>query len=111
MNEIAYSLPVIEAVLRRFGCCHDPAVVARTVVEGGAAHSHVGKASSCRLRLVVFGGTAEEGHGRYEVISLKHVLTFLNQYIALYRDVFLRAQIKDDALDLMALLVKVGLKL
>ena len=111
LNESAYSLPVIEAVIRRFGCCHDPAAVARAVFEGRKARTHASGGMACRMRMVVFGGAAEEEHGRYEVISIKHVMKFLNNYIAQYRDVFLHAQIKDDALDLMALLVKVGLKL
>lgn len=111
LNDQAYSLPVIDAAVRRFGCCQYPAAMARSVFEGKKARTHTGEGMPCRVRMTVFGGSTEEERGRYEVVSLKHVMIFLNQYIARYREVFLHAQIKDDALDLMALLVKLGLKL
>ncbi len=111
LNERAYSLPVVETVIRRFGCCsHDPAATARAVVEGGSCNSHIGSGMPCRIRMIVFGGAVEEDRGRYEVISLKHVISFLSHYLNQYRDLFLHTQIKDESLDLMALLVKLGLK-
>lgn len=112
LNQSALSLPVVEAVIRRFGCCaHDPAATARKVVRNGSATTVVGDGMPCRIRIIVFGGATDETGGRYEVISLKHVITYLSRYLDQYRDVFLSAQFKDQALGLMALLVKLDLKL
>jgi len=62
-----------------------------------------------RLQMII--GEVKEGKARFKVISLKHVITYLSRYLDQYRDVFLSAQFKDEALGLMALLVKLDLKL
>ncbi len=112
LNRKAYSPLVVEATIRRFGCCaHDPAGTARAVIKSGVATTHLRMDMLCRIRMIVFGGTVGEVQGPYEVISLKHIITFLNHHLTLYRDVLLHTQLKDEALNLMALLVKVGLKL
>ena len=110
LNRGAYALRVVEAVIRRFGCCaRDPAATARAVVEGRTAETVVGGGMNCRVRMVVFAGSEAEVTSRYRVIPLRHVFTFLSDHLNRHRDVFLRTQLKDEALDLMALLVKVGL--
>ena len=112
LNRNAYELPVVETVIRRFGCCaHDPAATARAVVRNGRGDTRVGAGMPCRIRMIVFGGAGEEHHGRYEVISLRHVITFMSRYLSLHRDLYLHTQLKDETLDLMALLVKLDLKL
>jgi hypothetical protein len=111
LNRGAYALPVVETVIRRFGCCaRDPAATARAVVEGRAAETVVGGGMHCRIRMIVFAGSEAEVTSRYRVIPLRHVFTFLSDHLNRNREVFLRTQIKDEAMDLMALLAKVGLR-
>lgn len=112
LNRGAYALPVVETVIRRFGCCaRDPAATARAVVEGRTAETVAGGGMPCRIRMVVFAGSEGEATGRYGVLPLRHAFTFLSEHLTRHRDVFLRTQLKDEVLDLMALLVKVGLPL
>jgi hypothetical protein len=111
LNRAAYTLPVIETVIRRFGCCaRDPAATARAVVQNGSADTYVGTGMPCRIQRVVFAGLGGEAHERYDVISLQHVVTFLNDHLAQHRDIFLHTELKDETLGLMALLAKLGIK-
>lgn len=108
-NKSAYSLPVVETAIRRFGCCaRDPRGTARAVLNGKTAETHAGTGMPCRIRLIVFGAGASEMRGRYEVVSLKHVLEFLRAHLKKYSEVFAHTQLKDDTLDLVALMVKLG---
>ena len=113
LNRMSYSLPVIETVIRRFGCCSiDPSATARRVFQAGAAETHVGNGMPCHIQMVVFGGTSGESSNRnYKLIPLRRAVEFLGNYLNQYRDVFLQTQIKEQGLDLMALLVKLGIKL
>jgi hypothetical protein len=109
LNRGAYALPVVETVIRRFGCCaRDPTATARAVVEGRTAETVVGGGMACRIRMVVFAGSEGEATGRYRVISLRHAFTFLSDHLRRHRDIFLRTELKDEVLDLIALGVKVG---
>lgn len=111
VNKSAYSLPVVETVIRRFGCCaRDPAAIARAVIRGKTANTHIGMGMPCKIRLIVFGGSSTEPHGRYEVILLRHVFEFLRAHLDKYKDVFAHTQLKDETLDLIALMVKLGVK-
>jgi hypothetical protein len=110
LNRGAYALSVVETVIRRFGCCgRDAAATAQAVVEARTAETVVGAGMHCRIRMVVFAGSQGEPTSRYQVIPLRHAFTFVSDHLKRYRDVFLRTQLKDEVLDLMALLVKVGL--
>lgn len=52
---------VVETVIRRFGCCSgDPTATARAVVENGFSDTAVASGMHCRIRWIVFGGTAPE---------------------------------------------------
>jgi hypothetical protein len=109
VNRSAYSLPVVETVIRRFGCCsQDPAATARAVIQQRSADTYVGHNMPCTIQMVVFGGVVEQTAARHQVISLRHVATFLNQHLTRNRDVLLQTQIKDETLALMALLIKLG---
>ncbi|MFY9235004.1 MAG: hypothetical protein WAO58_11165 [Fimbriimonadaceae bacterium] len=111
LNANAYSPPVVETVIRRFGCCdEDPREVALRVIEHGRAETHVGE-QECRIRMVVFGGGPESGATSYDVIGLRHVVGYLNDFVHRHSDVFLSTQIKDESFDLMALLVKLGVRI
>ncbi len=107
MNAAAYSPDVLEAVLRRFGCCEtDPGATARAVARKGEALTHGHCAVPCHIRMVVFSGRG--GVGRFQRISLAHIARFLIRHLSENDDVLLSTQLKDDALALMALLVKTG---
>ncbi len=111
-NEMAYSNQVLETAIRRFGCCTGD--IPRTVsslLSTGAADTRTGTEMPFKIRMLVFGANEDGPRPRHEVISLKHVVTFLNQYLNAYRDVLLRAEFKDESLRMMALLVKLGVEL
>lgn len=109
LNESAYSLAVIETVIRRFGCCrHDPAATARLIVNKGAADTPAGNGMPCRIRMMVFSGSYDGAGRRFQAISLKHVTEFLRQHLDRNRDVFLQTQIKEESLALLALFLKIG---
>jgi len=110
LNRGAYSLRVVETAIRRFGCCaRDPAATARAVVEGHTAETVAGGGMPCHIRMVVFAGSEGEATSRYRVILLRHAFAFVSDHLRRYGDVFLRTQLKDEVLDVMALWVKVGL--
>ncbi len=111
LNERAYAPSVIEAVIRRFGCCdEDPNEIARRVISLGKAETHVGD-QECRIRMMVFGGTPGSSSRDYDVLGLRHIVEYLNDFVHRHSDVFLSAQIKDESFDLMALLVKLGVRI
>jgi len=108
LNETVFWEPVIESVVRRFGCCEkSPAETARSVLQSGHADTLVG-GMPCHIRMVIFGGTSFRDSKHFEVIPLDHILRFVHGHIEQHRDIFLHTQLKDDALDLMALMVKLG---
>ena len=111
LNANAYTPPVIETVIRRFGCCdEDPRDVALRVISHGRAETHVGD-QQCRIRMMVFGGGPEAATSNYDVIGLRHIVGYLNDFVHRHADVFLSTQIKDETFDLMALLVKLGVRI
>lgn len=77
----------------------------------GFSDTDVGTGMHCRIRWIGFGGTEPEVHRPYYVVPLRHMAQFLSGHIDEHQDVFLKTQLKDEALDLLALLVKVGLSL
>ena len=111
-NDMAYSEQVLETAIRRFGCCTGdiPGTVG-SLLSTGSADTRVGTGMPFKIRMLVFGTSEDGPRRRYEVISLGHVVTFLNHYLSAYRDVLLRADFKDESLRLMALLVKLGVEL
>lgn len=110
LNRHAYSPAVIETAIRRFGCCDgDPRDVAIQVVQSGAAETHIGDLE-CRIRMMVFGGSGSEWSSDYSYLGLRHIAEYLNRFIERHREIFTAAQPKDDVLDLMALLAKLGLR-
>lgn len=111
LNANAYTAAVIETVIRRFGCCdEEPRDIALHVIERGMAETHLGD-QQCRIRMMVFGGGSYAVASNYECISLRHVVGYLNEFVHRHSDVFLSTQIKDEILDLMALLVKLGVRI
>lgn len=112
LNANAYTPAVVETVIRRFGCCdEEPRDVALRVIEHGSAETHVGD-QQCRIRMMVFGGGGTEATvSNYDAIGLRHIVGYLNDFVHRHSDVLLSAQIKDESFDLMALLVKLGVRI
>ena len=95
LNANAYTPSVIETVIRRFGCCdEEPRDVAMRVIQHGKAETHIGD-QKCRIRMVVFGGGREPAASNYDVIGLRHVVSYLNDFVYRHSEVFFSAQIKD----------------
>lgn len=110
LNRQAYSPVVIETAIRRFGCCEeDPREVALKVVQSGSAETHVGNLE-CRIRMMVFGGSGAGDSSDYDYVGLRHVAEYLNRFTGRHQEVFAAAQAKDEVLDLMALLAKLGIR-
>lgn len=111
LNPNAYTPAVIEAVIRRFGCCdEEPGEVALQVIGHGSADTHLGN-QKCRIRMMAFGGGPDIPASNYDCITLRHVVGYLNNFVHRHSEVFLSAQIKDESFDLMALLVKLGVRI
>jgi hypothetical protein len=111
VNRSALKPQVLEAVVRRFGCCEDhPKRIAHEILKFGSANTAV-NGIPCRVRLIVFGGVEDEYHPtRYTSLPLKHVVEYMNAYMLKYADVFQPAELKDEGLSIMALMAKLGLK-
>lgn len=96
LNRGARNPEVLRAVLARFGCC--PVGHASQVADGLLRKGHATTATGHHARLVAFGAVTdgEAGQG-YQVISLKHVVSFLQDYLRQHWDVLRHAQFKDPA--------------
>ena len=96
---------VLSAVLTRFGCCPrtDIEQVVASLMQNGRARTPMGH----DVRIVVFGavtGDAEKRH--YQMISLGHVVRFLQNYLRRNWPVLRHAQLKDPAFGFLAALEK-----
>lgn len=113
LNRAAYTLPVMETVLRRFGCCENPRANAEALLRGERTCSHAeAVTSACNIRIIVFSGAEpDEPPTRFQAISLRHIARYLSQHLRENADIFLHTSHKDDVLGLMALLTKLGSKL
>lgn len=112
LNRASSSREVVETAIRRFGCCsHAPTKTADAVLRNGYADSVLTTGMRCRVCWIVFSGSEAESQTPYRVITFKHVFTFLSEHLRIHGDTLLHSQFKDDALDLVSLLVKAGLPL
>jgi hypothetical protein len=104
LNDALRNAKVLETVLVRFGCCppHHVTPVVRDLLRRGSAETACGHT----VRLVVFANGADRTNGAETVVSLQHVLQFLNEYIEQHWDALRHAQIKDPAFAFMMLAQK-----
>jgi hypothetical protein len=110
LNGQARSLPVLEAVIRRFGCCFEnPTASARQIFEGRKAETILHGGLHCRARVVVFGGRPAEFSSGFEVISLQHIARFVSEHLTENTGIYSHAQFKEDTMGMFALLAKLGL--
>lgn len=112
LNPGAFRLPVIETVLRRFGCCEDPRATAQAVLRGERHCSHGPGSNHCSIRIVVFSGREpEKTSSQLETISLVHIAKFVARHMSEHTEMLLHTAQKDEVLRFMNLLLKLGMKI
>ncbi len=103
-NDGLWDTAVLETVLVRFGCCSMAEVeaIVESLLQRGQARTHCGH----RVRLVAFGVSPDRKSGKYEVISLGHIYTFLTAYIRQHWNVIRSSEFKDPAFGFLVVLEK-----
>jgi hypothetical protein len=106
-NEAVRDPAVLAIALARFGCCGPEYAgdMAQRLVADGRADTPEGHT----VRMVAFG-TAPEGasDAQATIVPMHHVVEFLRGYLHRHWDVLRHAQLKDPALDVLALSEKWG---
>ena len=105
MNKATRDPSVLSVVLTRFGCCSATEVprVVRTLLRQGSAMTPCGH----HVRMVAFGSTpANLKDQPCEVISMRHVVRFLQSYVRQHWDALHNAQFKDSAFGFLVTLEK-----
>ena len=100
-NNTVWDPAVLKTVLVRFGCCSWDHVspVIEALLRHGRAQTHSGH----RVRFVAFGASPDRRSGKYEVISLGHIYSFLTAYIREHWELVRAAEFKDPATALLIL--------
>ena len=105
INESMVQPAVLRAVLTRFGCC-DPESAPKIVTElvrSGIASTPVGH----QIRLVVFASVVEStGQPGAHVVSLGHVVRYLQSYLNRHWSILHGGQFKDPAFGFLMTLRK-----
>lgn len=105
LNRAARNPDVLDAVLRRFGCCTAHEV--RPVIEQLLSAGHAVTSSGHSLRLIAFGSTAPDvPNAHYTTIKLGHVIEFIRSHFRKHWDVLRHAQFKDDVMGFIMALEK-----
>jgi hypothetical protein len=99
LNPSARKPKVIEAALRRFGCCAGHPV--EPVVDDLRRHGTAVTGAGHRIRLFAFGSIEGELSPGAHTMSLGHVLGFLEQYLRGYWAELRSSQSKDPALSFL----------
>lgn len=105
LNGPAKDPAVLRAVLVRFGCCSpaDAPRFADRLLRQGVTKLPTGH----RLRMMAFGSIVDPSTGgRYQQISLGHILEFLQAYLQEHWEVLRHEDPKDPALGFLSLLQK-----
>ena len=108
LNRGATDPNVLRAVLTRFGCCPVEEVpqAVKALLQRGSTITPCGH----RVRMIAFGSvTGPRGNHKYEVISLGHVVSFLQDYIRQHWEVLRHAQFKDSTFGFLLTLEKARL--
>lgn len=105
LNAGLHRYEVLEAALIRFGCC--PAEHAEDVLRKLNKSGEARTVRGHRIRFVAFGSEGSPPRsGRYKVITLNHVVEYLDAYLDQYWEVMRTAQLHDSVLGLLATLKK-----
>lgn len=104
LNEPATDPGVLRATLVAFGCCppHQATDLAATLVRDGRAVLPIGH----EIRLVVFASLTDAPAGKYHVVSLHQVVSYLRAYIREHWEVLRHWDSKDPALGFLITLAK-----
>lgn len=106
LNRGARNPDVLRAMFVRFGCCHaqDADSLVQQLIHKGSAKTPAGHS----VRLMAFGTQASDNHAPsgYEVITLGHIVQFLQDYLRQHWEVLRYAQIKHPAFGFLATLEK-----
>ena len=104
LNKAARDPDVMRVALRRFGCCTP---MEDSVVEDLLSKGRAQLTSGYHVRLVAFGASPpDREEPGYEVVLLKDVTDFLEDYIRNYWDVLHQANFKDSAFGFLLTLEK-----
>jgi hypothetical protein len=104
LNKGTKAPEVIRVALRRFGCCtsYEDSAVDTLLTEGRTRLQ-----SGYHVRLVAFGTSPpDEKDPGYQVLLLKDLVDFLNNYIRQYWDILRHAHFKDPAFGFLVTLEK-----
>lgn len=105
LNRNARNPDVLQTVLARFGCCsiHDVENTVQQLISKGHSITHSGH----RVRLMAFGSSGEKSpHKIFGVLTLGHIISFVEAYLDEHWDVLRHAQFKHQALGLFMVLEK-----
>jgi hypothetical protein len=103
MNSPTTDPNVLRAVLARFGCVDECEDVIGTLMSEGTAITQTGH----RVRMVIFGGLPREAPPMpCKLISLGHVLKFMQEYVRRHWKMLRHIQFKDPAFSFLMTLEK-----
>ena len=105
LNRNARNPDVLRTVLARFGCCSTQSVDAtvQRLINKGESVTHSGH----RIRLIAFGSSrGQPKHGHYSMLTLGHIVSFIEEYLNQHWKVLRHAQFKHPALGLFMVLEK-----
>ena len=104
LNRNARNPDVLRTVLARFGCCsiNDVDKTVDQLIKKGHTRTHAGH----RVRLMAFGSKNSEPGTGYSVLTLGHIISFIEEYIEQHWDVLRHAQFKHQALGLFMVMEK-----
>jgi len=109
LNKGARTPAVIRAALTRFGSFnqnHIDALVGQLIQNGEATTP----GRHARVRLFAFGGhKAPHASGRYTIVTLRHVIRFIEDLEERFADYLPLVQFKDPAMGLLSILAKARL--
>jgi hypothetical protein len=104
LNPAARDPAVLRAALTRFGCCASHA--AGAVVEELLRHGEATTPCGHRVRLVAFGSTTSPDTRSCTVVSMGHVVQYLQEYLRSHWEAVGHTELKDPALGFLTLLEK-----
>ena len=96
---------VLQVALVRFGCC--PPEHAERLVQQLLARGHVVTPTGHAIRMVAFGDVPDDEPAA-SAVPMRHVVQFLQAYLRTHWKVLRRAQVRDPAFAVLALIEKWG---
>jgi hypothetical protein len=103
MNSPTTDPNVLRAVLARFGCVDECEDIIETLLRDGTAITQTGY----RVRMIIFGGLPRESPPMAcKLISLGHVLKFMQEYVRTHWKMLRHIQFKDPAFSFLMTLEK-----